>query len=128
MKYCPQFSDSDCGVAALAMVLGEEYVLVRALVRAMFPWAATDRRGLTVRELEAVAQALGATTERRRKYDLSADSGILSVRWDPRGWHFAVLRWGLVFDTDFCVVPADRYLDDLRVPNPRFGGLLVVTR
>lgn len=95
--------ESDCGVVALAMLLGVSY---EDVLRAV---TVSDRhqgkKGLWTRTMIRIAKRLGHTLKARSAIDWDSDYGILRL---PE--HAALLRNGLVFDGDGTVWDAETYL------------------
>lgn len=125
-----QRRSNDCGVAALASLLGCSYEDVYVAAVKMSP-AFRKRDGLSIPNLLKMASALGAPLTRvhYRKVDLYLHSGILGVNWDQRDWkkrgctgHWVVLHQGTIID------PADSSYSDaatyLHAHRGRAGTLL----
>jgi hypothetical protein len=102
-----QREPTDCGIVALAMYLGVSY---EDVLRAV---SVTDRcqgrGGLWTRTLQRVSKRLGHTLKIRRRFDLE-DYGVIRL---PD--HAAVLRSGLVLNTDGTVWDADEFLSHQKV-------------
>ena len=94
----PQRRIMDCGVCALAMLLGVGYEAANDAVIAVVG-AKGAGRGLYLKELEAAALHLKRPLSRTRVYDIEAATGILSLRGGDR-WHYAVLKEGQIIDPD----------------------------
>ena len=94
---------ADCGIAALSMLLGVSYEDV--LRATTLTDRSHGRKGLWTRTLQRIAKRLGYTLLVRRTFDLEQDYGLLRL---PD--HAAILRNGLVIDTDATVWDADEYL------------------
>lgn len=106
LKIVLQRGDADCCIAALAMYLGRTYEDVLGVAAQLHP--EVHKRGMWIREVKAVAIALGTPLRVRRKWDMDTASGIMSL--DSTKYteaHVVVLRAGLVFDTDGCVWDPD---------------------
>lgn len=99
-----QRSTGDCGIAALAMLLGLPYEDVfAALVTPTYP--KPHRVGLMTRHVKQAAKRLGVSLALRRVWDLDESTGLLTVeRNTPDAeqfkQHLVLLKFGLVFDTD----------------------------
>jgi ABC-type bacteriocin/lantibiotic exporter with double-glycine peptidase domain len=91
----PQRQRMDCGVAALAMLVGQPYEDVFAAATHVQP--KVGKVGLYQKELIAIAELLGVTLERKRRPDLDTDVGILNVRNTKLG-HYVVLHAGVIAD------------------------------
>lgn len=95
----------DCGVAALAMLIGRPYGDVAALVRELVEPAKLRRRGTTIADLSAIAGRLGASlrpVHRARGYLEAHGAGILGMiggQMDRAG-HWVVWKAGAVVDPD----------------------------
>jgi hypothetical protein len=85
----------DCGIAALAMLLGLSYERVSVIAYAIAADVATT--GLNLKEIQAIAQHCGVSLDRHRTYNLETGLGILSVR-RPTWWHCVILRQGIIVD------------------------------
>jgi len=113
LSIVPQRRKMDCGIAALAMLLGVPYEDIYVAACKVAP--THHREGLNLREVQAIAQSFGTVLERRRAYDIEADIGILSVRGPSRTrktdwWHYVVLRRGDVVEPDGArIIDADDY-------------------
>lgn len=94
----------DCGVAALAMLLGLPYGDVAAVTRALYGSTYPTKRGLGIYHLEAIAQALGRSLRRvyRRKDYLAGQTGVLGVNGGEMNWagHWVVVKAGAIVDPD----------------------------
>jgi ABC-type bacteriocin/lantibiotic exporter with double-glycine peptidase domain len=74
-----QRAEGDCGIAALAMVVGLAYEDTYIEVAKVDPrWR--GKRGLYNRELVVVAQRLGLELQPTRRFDLDHDDGVLRIR------------------------------------------------
>jgi hypothetical protein len=102
LKVVPQRKDWDCGVAALATLLGKSYGDVSAAVRELFPdgQAKIRRAGLNIYETETVAAHFGVTLRRRYRTKgnghLEGGTGILGILSPKMHWagHWVVLKDG----------------------------------
>jgi hypothetical protein len=118
LSIVPQRRKMDCGVAALASLLGIPYEDVYVAACAVAPNVA--RHGLYLHEVRSVALKLGTPLIARRSYDIETDVGILSVRGKSKGkktefWHYVVLRKGDVIDPDGArIIDADDYFAEQR--------------
>lgn len=120
----PQRHPGDCAIAALASILAKPYADVSCTARRLAPKSL--KQGLWTREIVAIAAAHGVRLRRRRRVDLSEDSGILTVEADRGRWqwsHAVVLFRGVIYDpgTQLLWEP-DAYLHDAGV---RILSLLV---
>jgi hypothetical protein len=95
--------DADCGIVALAMLLGKSYEDVLRVVT--LSEKAQGKSGLWTTGMIRAAKRLGHTLKKRRRIDLENDYGILRL---PD--HAAVLRSGLIIDGDGTIWEADAYL------------------
>lgn len=135
----------DCGVAALAMLLGRTWEEVRDAARGAYPHAFWTcgrrigtpgdgqwcrlRRGLHPREVRRIAWALAGehlSTSRRWRQGVRGDRcrRMVIVRWQEGGRHYVVTFRGAVFD------PLDRvWREEEYCSRPcvaRFGAALVL--
>lgn len=103
LKVVRQREERDCAVAALAMYLGATY---EDVLRAV---TVTDRlqgrTGLWSKTIVRIAKRLGHQLRVRNTFDWESDFGILRL---PE--HAAILRNGLVIDTNGTIWDADAYL------------------
>jgi hypothetical protein len=111
---------NDCATWALAVYLGIPYEDVWQIVQRVD--RSKGRNGLRIATIRRVAKALGFTLRFLRSVDDDA-YGILSVE-DKTSGHVAVLRSGLVFDTDSTVWERDDWLKSTKY---RVQGILVVS-
>lgn len=93
-----QRTDWDCGVAALASLLGQPY---EEVLRETAKWFAVEQ-GLFSSEMIAVAKQFDTKLKRRVKgIDLEEHYGVLSMRFPahgPQESHAVLLMSGLIFD------------------------------
>lgn len=108
-----QRSKGDCGVAALAMLLGRTYedVLSAAVTKRN---AKPHVGGMFTRQLQRIARRLDARLLLRRAWDLEVSCGLLTVERteklpDEFQQHLVLLKFGLVFDTDGSVWEPETY-------------------
>lgn len=105
IKVVPQKKDYDCGIAAMAMLLGISYGDVSAVVRALYGTTKPNPRGLMLYHMEEIADQLNAPLKRvyKAKGYLSGKTGILGMnggRMDAAG-HWVVLKDGdTILDPD----------------------------
>lgn len=121
-----QLNAHDCGLRALEMLLGVPYAEVRAAFDAVAHRHAGRERGVWHTEMERAAGQLRRQLRRRRKdrYDITEETGILTVHLPENEDHYVVLFQGVVINpTDGVVYDRDAYLAD-RKGTP--GLLLVV--
>lgn len=103
VKVISQRSDWDCGVAAIAMLLGVPYKDVLAVVKEMYDPKQLKRTGLILRQMEEVIEnRFGLKVDRRYRRDgyLDGASGILGLNGGdcaPHG-HWVVIKDGLILD------------------------------
>ena len=95
----------DCGVAALAMLLGIPYGDVAAAARHLWGSTKPSRRGLGIYHLEQMAEHLGRRLVRvyRMKGDyLDGRTGVLGINGGAMCWagHWVVLKAGAIVDPD----------------------------
>jgi len=105
LSVIPQRSTNDCCVVCVAMLLGVTYEA------ALLAFGAEPLQGSRTREVRAAGKRLGVTLRWSRKFDLETDTGMLAMRSDK--WHMdhvAVLREGLIIDTDASIWEVDTYL------------------
>lgn len=103
-----QREEADCAIVALASYFGESYEDVLRVV------TVTDRtqgrNGLWRKTMVRIAKRLGHSLKVRTAIDWDSDYGILRL---PT--HAALLRNGLVVDTDGTLWDADAYLSHKQV-------------
>lgn len=104
----------DCGIAAFAMLTGQNYTdVLAAAVTTKHP--RPHLGGMMTRQLVALARKSGMVLQLRRSWNEDEDTGLLTVeRMQPKAdehiQHLVLLKWGLVFDTDGTVwEPATYY-------------------
>jgi hypothetical protein len=104
---------ADCGITALAMLLGRSYLdVLTAAITKKHP--RPHQAGMHTRQVQAVAKRLGVSLVLRRSWDLEASCGLLSVekmgaKPDEFNFHMVLLKFGLIFDTDGTVWEPDDY-------------------
>lgn len=103
LKIVVQREESDCAIAALAMYLSESYEDVLRVVTMSDKHQ--GRHGLWSRTIIRIAARLGHTLKCKRSFDWESDYGLLRMPV-----HIAVLRNGLVIDTNGSVWDVDEYL------------------
>jgi hypothetical protein len=94
-----QKTDWDCGIAALASLIGQQYAEVLRVAASKYP----VERGLFSQEIINVAEAFDVELKRRmRKIDLEDHTGILGVKFPHHvnTTHAVLLANGMVFDPD----------------------------
>lgn len=110
-----QRDKGDCGIAALAMLLGRSYEDVfAASISKKFRTPHTA--GMYTRQLKATARKLGSKLLFKRAFDLESSCGLLTVEKidkqpDEFAQHLVLLKYGLIFDTDGTVHEPDFYFD-----------------
>lgn len=103
-------ADSDCAVAALAMLLGKTYEDVFAVAAGITPNPHIE--GLALAAVRTVADILGSPLSLRHTVDYRASTGLLWL-CSSRGKaaaHVVVLTAGLLFDTNGSVWTPTDYL------------------
>jgi ABC-type bacteriocin/lantibiotic exporter with double-glycine peptidase domain len=104
VKVVAQKHDFDCGVAALAMLLGLPYGDVAAACRELYGSTKPTKRGLGIYHLEAIAEQLGRRLRRvyKRKDYLNDQTGVLGMLGGDMCWagHWVVLKAGAIVDPD----------------------------
>lgn len=120
LRMVAQRHDADCGVAALAMLLGVSYE--DALIALGGEVPKILKRGVWFTEMQRAAQTLGATLKLKRRWHADEDDGIAQVKFPKGNHHVVVVRDGLIFDTDLTVWEPDDYFKATKtVP----GALLI---
>jgi hypothetical protein len=117
MKVVTAREANDCAIVALSMYLGISYENVLRAVTVSD--SLQGRQGLWTRTMIRIAARLGHTLKLRKTIDLESDYGIVRL---PE--HAAVLRNGLIIDTDGTIWDADAFLSQWHV-EPRDCQLLV---
>lgn len=120
IRIVPQRHPADCGVAVLATYLGLSYEACLIAVGQKEPHVLEV--GMWITEIVGAAKKLGVKLKRRRRYDLETDEGIVTIsspKWATD--HVAVLKSGLLFDTDGSVYELDVYQS---IHSAKFGILL----
>jgi hypothetical protein len=111
----------DCGICAIGTLCGKEYEdVVIAADKVSKKW----RKGLWLKEIQAIALEFGFTLKRRRKYDLESDVGILAMEVDSkegREAHVVVLNAGQLIDSDYTLWNPEAYISQF---NAKLGMLL----
>lgn len=97
----------DCAAWALSTFLGVPYDKVWQTVVRLD--RSKGKNGLHVRTMMRIAEALGKPLLFKKKFDLHDSYGIIDVEDKTKG-HVAVLRNGLVFDTDSTNWEVDAWL------------------
>lgn len=98
---------SDCAVACLAMLLGTTYE------DALLSFAHNVMaEGASIKQIKQAAKVMGSKLSWSKKLkDLETDTGIISM--SSESWpmdHVAVLKDGLIIDTDATIWDSDVYL------------------
>ena len=107
-----QQSPADCGIAALAMLLGRKYADVFA---AAITKSDPDPHnlGMSIAAIKATAKRLGTTLRLSTHWDLETSCGILKMKYLKKRkgarYHVLLLKFGLLFDTDGTVWEPDVY-------------------
>lgn len=106
IKVVPQKKDYDCGIAAMAMLLGLPYGDVSAVVRALYGTTKPNKRGLLLYHMEEIGDQLGTPLKRmyRSKAYLSGKTGILGMNG---GCMDSAGHWVLLKDGDTILDPDD---------------------
>jgi hypothetical protein len=100
IKVTPQRKNWDCGIAALAMLLSKEYADVSAAGRARFTAERLKRNGMTIYEVEELAELFGFKLKRHYKGNsyLEGKTGILGLNEGKppkrHNGHWVVLKDG----------------------------------
>lgn len=96
-----QRKDGDCGTAALAMAFEQAYEDVYVHLMQV-ERKNRGGKGLSVKELQAVASRMNRPLRYRRKFDLEDDEGVLGVQWKGRAkkqaGHWVCLKKGMILD------------------------------
>lgn len=124
-----QATIGDCGICAISTLADRRYEDVVAA--AVFLVGETWKNGLHVKSIVAIADMVGLKLRRRRKYDLDADTGILTCdvtehvpkRRAHTTKHVVVLMDGRIYDSDLRVWAVDAFREHYRA---KFGELLEV--
>jgi hypothetical protein len=107
LQIVTQRHKGDCCVAAMATFLCLSYE--RVLMHAPMDVCTA---GMSVAQLKAASKRLGKPLKSRRACDIEEDAGLLwmkSPEWSGHH-HLAVLKDGLIFNTDGVVWEADVFL------------------
>jgi ABC-type bacteriocin/lantibiotic exporter with double-glycine peptidase domain len=107
-----QQNPSDCGIAALAMLLGRKYGDVfAAAISASNPTPHLE--GMSIFCIKRAAKKLGTTLRLTTHWDLETSCGILKMKYLKKRkgarYHVLLLKFGLLFDTDGTVWEPDVY-------------------
>jgi hypothetical protein len=120
-----QRGTGDCGLASLATLVSARYAYEDVfLAAATVDRARKGQCGMRLRDLQVVARKLGIDLERKRRYDLDTDTGILVVHGGhtARDGHCVTAWEGLLADS------ADGFVHKWRAYQlrhaARFGTLL----
>lgn len=105
LRVITQRGDNDCAIVVLAMYLGCTYEDVLGVAAQLD--SKIHKRGMWIRQMEAVAYALNIPLKRTRRWDIDTSSGILALNRTGNLAHVVVLRAGLIFDTDGTVWEPD---------------------
>ena len=90
-----QRRDWDCGVAALASLIGQPY---EEVLREAAKWFAVER-GLFSTEMIHIAKQFETTLKRRvKRIDLEEQCGVLTLRFPSNNEHAVLLTNGMIFD------------------------------
>lgn len=118
IKVIQQKKDYDCGIAALAMLLGITYGDVSAVVRSLYGTTKPNKRGLMLYHMEEIADQLGTKLKRvyKSKNYLSGKTGVLGMNggmMDKAG-HWVVLKDGntIIDPDDGAVYQLYEYVED----------------
>ncbi len=110
-----QRGKGDCGIAALAMLLGRPYedVFAAAITRTC---QKPHHSGMLTRQIQAAAARLGIVLILRRSWDLESSAGLLTVEQtepkpDEFTQHLVLLKFGLIFDTDGTVWEPETFFE-----------------
>ena len=99
---------NDCGIVALAMLLGLSYEDV--LRATTLSDRHQGRKGLWTRTMQRIAKRLGHTLRVRSTVDWDGDYGLLRL---PE--HAAILRNGLIIDVDGTIWDVETYMTNRKV-------------
>ena len=118
---------TDCGVAALAMLLRKSYGDISYVVREYIP--IMPRRGLGIYHLEELAKHFGVKLRRvyrSKDYLKDRPTGILGVMGEKMCWagHWIMLKEGVVIDPDDGLIYGLR--EYLKIMQARTGTLLIL--
>lgn len=113
VKIVIQRGKGDCGICALAMFLDKSYEDVFAAAVARTKSRRLHHSGMYWRQIRETAAGFGVALVNLRKFDCEADCGIVAIRMDKTNDHYfghvALLKAGLIFDTDGTVWEPDAY-------------------
>lgn len=103
VRVIEQRESSDCGVAVLAMLAGISYEDALRVACGVDEEGASD--GLFISQLIAAAADLEITLKRRRRFDITKDSGILYLVHKKNDFdrHVVLLKRGIIIDTNTTV-------------------------
>lgn len=104
---------ADCGIAALAMLIGRSYEDVFA-ASVTSKYRTPHLGGMCTSQLQQLARRLGSALTLKRTWDLEASCGLLTVeKLDKQktdfAQHLVLLKFGLIFDTDGTVWEPELY-------------------
>lgn len=120
-----QKDGGDCGLAAVAMLLGKPYREVSEMALKVFR-RPVHKEGMDNRQIKALCKKFGidlCTTTLNRHMDLSDDSGILAI--SKKNPHYAVLFEGVVVDpANSLLYTPESYLASHK--GSRFTSLLIL--
>lgn len=94
-----QRAPGDCGITALAMLLGRSYEDVLGAAVKTTASSRVHHNGMFTRQMRATAKRLGVKLTLHRGFDLENDEGLLALSGKD-GEHIVLLKAGLIFDGD----------------------------
>lgn len=110
-----QRSTADCGITALAMLLGRPYedVFVAAITK---KYRQPHKAGMYARQIQELSRRLGTKLVLKRTWDLENSCGLLTVEKIDKteqdfAQHLVLLKFGLIFDTDATCWEPDFYFE-----------------
>lgn len=109
VKLQTQRAPGDCGVCALAMLLGVSYEDVLGAAVKTTARSRVHHTGMFTRDMKRTAKKLGVQLSLRRAIDLEHDEGVLSLEGASDA-HAVLLKAGLIFDGDGCVWEPETYM------------------
>jgi hypothetical protein len=109
VRIVTQRSEGDCGICALAMFLEMSYEDVFAAAVTETHSRRLHHSGMYSRQIKGTAAALGVRLRQRRKWDMETDTGLVILWFNRQSSHVALLKCGLIFDTDGTVWEPDAY-------------------
>jgi hypothetical protein len=108
VRVVTQRGDGDCGICALAMFLDRSYEDVFAAAVTETHSQRLHHSGMWSKQIKLTAAALGVRLRQKRKWDMDTATGLIILSF-KRSSHVALLKNGLIFDTDGYVWEPDAY-------------------